>query len=199
MRVTVVTPPAAEPLTTAEAKLLLRIDSSDLDGHVDDLIASARSFFEEATGFALIHRTLQANLRWFPKASNILLPYPPLASVTSVKYYPLGVETALVANTDYLTDNDARQGSILLLPGQSWPDDVLYPPGVVIEYVAGFGAAATAVPEDVLQCLRAIIAFWDDVPEAVYVPGDTKASGKVEALPLSASDVIRRYQEKRER
>lgn len=199
MLVTIITPPAVEPLTKEAVKVELRIDSSDLDDQVARHIEAARSFFEEETGWAIIHRTLVANLRFFPKASNILLPFPPLVSVTKVTHFPLGVETPL-SPALYLTDNSSRQGSLTLVPGQQWPyGEVLYPPHVQIEYVSGFSADGAGVPPDILQCLMGMIAFWDEVPEAVYVPGDSKSSGKASLLPLHTRDILDRYRKERER
>lgn len=193
MNTVILSPPAAEPLELEDVKAFMRISSSEEDQPLLDLIVSARMFFEKETGFALINRTIRANLRFFPKASTIRLPYPPLVSVTSVEYYDSASPTALVSGTDFYVDNTSRLGSLVLVPGQSWPTDDLRPPGVEIEYIAGFGAFSESIPGDILQCLRSLIAFWDDVPEAVYVPGDTKISGKIEIMPMGALSVIERY------
>lgn len=198
MRVEVVTPAVIEPLDMAKVKVELRIDSDEDNARVLRLIRGARSLFEEETGHALISRTLKAYLRFWPKATNILLPYPPLISVTSVTSYPLGVSTVLSTNA-YHVDNQSRQGSVVLVPGTSWPTAVLYPPGIAVIYVAGFGDAASDIPPDILQCLMEIVAFWDEVPEAAYVPGTNKTSGKVEILPFGAQSVIERYQKQRDR
>lgn len=203
MRVLVKTPPAGEPLERDAVKTELRIDGSELDEYVDRLIVSARTYFENETGWALICRTLTASLRWWPKSTNILLPYPPLfGSVPPiVTYYPLGVATVWPA-AEYQLDYSARQGSVLVIPGSDWPqiDEPLYPPGVVVEYVAGFGEADdNLVPGDVLEALMGLISFWDEVPEAVYVPGTNKTAGKVDVMPLHAQSVIERYRKARER
>ena len=46
---TVVTAPSATPITLAEAKTFLRIDTSDDDTLINTLIGAARDYFEEYT------------------------------------------------------------------------------------------------------------------------------------------------------
>lgn len=198
MRVVVTTPATGDPLDFDAVKTELRITGDEMDGYVERLIKSATAYFEQETGYALITRTLTAYLRFWPKANNILLPYPPLQDVTEVKYYPLGEETVWDSD-DYLVDNQAHQGSILLPPGESWPAGVLHPPYISIEYDCGFGDGGEDVPGDILQCLMSLISWWDDVPEAVYVPGDAKAAGRVEVMPLGAQSIIERYRRERHR
>lgn len=195
-RVTIVEPPESLPLELDPVKLELRIDSTEQDDYVTRLIEAATSFFEETTGYALITRTIESSLRFWPKASNILLPYPPLAEVISVKYYPLGVETDF---TDFVVDDYSTKGSVNLLPGDAWPSEVLYPPGIVVQFTAGYGGTGADVPPDILECLMALISFWDETPEAAYVPGVNKTAGKVETLPFSAATIIERYQKRLER
>jgi uncharacterized phiE125 gp8 family phage protein len=192
MRVETFAGPAALPLDMEAVKVELRIDADEQDDYVTRLIGAAAAYFEKETGYALITRTLDAFLRQFPKATNIRLPFPPLISVTSVTTCFLGVDE-LWDSSNYHVDHSARHGSVVLIPGTEWPDGVLFPPGVTIRYDTGFGAAGSDVPEDILECLMGLIAFWDDVPEAVYVPGNTKAAGKVDVMPLHALSVIERY------
>lgn len=147
-----VTGPAIEPITLAEAKSYLRIDDEDQDTEVLRLIATAREFVEEQTGRALITQTWRLTLdRWptGPGAASrtIVLDRSPLASVTSVQYYPDGSGTlSTVDAADYhvLTPRDIA-GRVILDVDSDWPDVDDRPDAVQITYVSG-GALSTAKP-----------------------------------------------------
>ena len=54
MSLTLVSPPAAEPVTLAEAKSHLKLDTSDEDTLIASLITAARARAEWHTGRALV-------------------------------------------------------------------------------------------------------------------------------------------------
>jgi uncharacterized phiE125 gp8 family phage protein len=61
----VTTAPTSEPITRDEAKSFLRVDISDDDTLIDNLIQSAREFCEEYTGRTLINTTYKLSLDGF--------------------------------------------------------------------------------------------------------------------------------------
>ena len=155
MGLALTTPPAAEPLTTAEAKSHLAVTSSDDDAYIDALITSARSAIEAATRRALITQTHTLTRRAFG-AEQVLLPRPPLQSVTSVKYYPSGggAQETLAAGTDYRVNTAGTIGSIERVEGTSWPALADRHDAVEIVFVAGYGAAGSALPAALLHAIR---------------------------------------------
>ena len=78
--------PAFEPVTLAEAKLWLRIDHSDEDSLVLELVKSARREVERFCGRQLINSTRIWRLDRFPSSGVIRLDRPPLSSVSSITY-----------------------------------------------------------------------------------------------------------------
>lgn len=79
-----ITAPAVEPVTVAEARAHLYVGHSDDDAIIGAFIAAAREDCEHRTQRALVTQTWERTLDGFPAA--ISLPMAPLASVTSVKY-----------------------------------------------------------------------------------------------------------------
>ena len=163
------TAPTVEPITTAEAKAHMRITTSDDDTYIGTLITAARRHIENITNRALINQTWNYYLPCFPyDESYIEIPIGNLSSVTSIKYTnSLNVETTWSAST-YIVDTFSTPGMIVPAYNQVWPTFVEKPVNAVnIEFVAGYGAAATAIPETIKQAMLLHVEHWFDMREMV--------------------------------
>lgn len=143
-----ITGPAAEPVDLATLKAWCRIDGSDEDGLLTGLlIPAARLACERATGRALISQVWEVVLDAWPAAQAVELMRAPVLNVVSVKY----VDTAAVEQTldsgAYALDADSEPGWVLPAYGTDWPETLDTANAVRIRYTAGYGAAASDVPE----------------------------------------------------
>lgn len=125
---------SVEPLTVAEAKDHMRVDGSDDDTEIGVFIEAARAHLESITRRSIIERTLRLDLPRF--AHTIVLPSPPLVSVTSVKYYDTNNSLQTVTANDYEVNLPARE--IELADNASWPDIYARHDAVQITYEAGY-------------------------------------------------------------
>ena len=143
-QVTLVTAAAATPVTLAQAKGHPRIDHSDEDTLITAMIEAATAHIENKTGRAMVERTYRADLWGF--ADEFYLPYPPMQSVTHVKYLDTSSPATLqtVAAADYTVD--ARAGKIHRTYGATWPTTYVAHNAVQITWVAGY--APTGSPQD---------------------------------------------------
>lgn len=142
-----VTPPAEEPVSLAEAKLFLRVDSVDEDTLIAALITSARTSAETVTGRALITQTWDYFLDAFPPWF-LDVPLPPLQSVTSIKYIDgEGVEQTLPL-TGYRVDVASAPARIEPAYTEVWPATRNLSNAVSVRFVAGYGGAES-VPEGI--------------------------------------------------
>ena len=117
MELKVVTPPAAEPLSTAEAKLHLRVDHSADDALITALIVAAREHVENYLVGSLVEQTRAVYLSAWPY-SPFRLPCGPVQSIESVKYEDENGDTQTVdSSIYYLTPG----GEIALDYCQRWP------------------------------------------------------------------------------
>lgn len=160
MDLTLVTAPAAEPITTAEAKTHLRVDSSDDDTYIDTLIKAARRWVEHTHGVVCVNTTYDGALDAFPHVDGVIaFPRYPLSSVTSITYYDDDGSTSTVFSSgSYQVDTFKRPPRVVLKSGSSWPTDSLrLSSGVVVRFVAGYGAAASAVPEDIKHAVKLLV------------------------------------------
>ena len=166
---TIATAPAAEPLSTAEAKSHLRVTTSADDTLIDAMVKAARVYFEESLlGRALITQTWDYYLDGWPASNAIQIPKPPLASVTHVKYTDEDGTQSTFSSSDYSVDTDSFFGRVVLDADASWPADNLHPKNpIVIRFVAGYGTAGSDLPEDIWHGLKIMVADLYEARETV--------------------------------
>jgi uncharacterized phiE125 gp8 family phage protein len=168
-RIKITTAPATEPITAAEAKLHCRVDHSTEDDIFTRLIEVARIQCENIAARAFITRTFTAYLDCWPSWC-FELPFPPLAAITSIKYYDdLGGAAVAVDSADYIVDVNSEPGRVALVSGASWPSVSLRPiNGVEVIYTAGFANAA-AVPDAYKQAMLLLVGHLYENRESVVV------------------------------
>lgn len=150
-----ITAPAVEPVSLAEAKDHMRVVEADEDGYIGTLVAAVRSHVEEETSRALITQTWTRWIDRFPfgHMEQILLPRPPLQSVTQI-VVTTDTGDVVVDTSVYNVDTHSLPGRVTLAPGGEWPVPADQPNAVAIEYVAGYGATAGDVPEDLRHAIK---------------------------------------------
>jgi uncharacterized phiE125 gp8 family phage protein len=162
-----ITEPGDYPITLAEVKKQLEIATAVTyhDEHLLRLIAAATQYATERTGRQLIKCSYRLSIDDFPPDVNrIALPYPPLVSVTSVKYLDAdGVQQTLAASL-YRVLADREPGEICLKLDEEWPDTSGEFSAVEITYVAGKAETAdelTAADELLRQGVLVLAqAYW---------------------------------------
>lgn len=166
-----ITPPAEEPVSVAEAKAWCRVDGSDEDPVFTRLISAARSHCEHLTDRAFVTQTLQLTLREWPDdeedAGLITLLRPPVQSVSWIKYMDEAGVQQTWGTSEYQLNLDADPAVIARAPNKSWPavqDGLLAP--IQVQYIAGYGAA-TAVPPAAKQMILLLVSHWYENREAV--------------------------------
>lgn len=80
-----------EPLTLEEVKLHLKIEADETteDNLLSALISTAREYAESFTRRALGPKTYTLYMDEFPSCDEIIIDYPPLRVVNSIKYYDI--------------------------------------------------------------------------------------------------------------
>lgn len=173
MSIKIITPPAPEPVLLADAVLHCRIDETDENALVTALIVAAREYCEKYSGRAYITQTIRASFDGWPRFP-IRLPRPPLASVTSVKYFGEDNTEYTLDAANYYVDTDTEPGRIALASGISLPATTLRDINAVqVTYTAGYGNAA-AVPQRVKQAMLLLIGYWYQNREAALAGSTSK-------------------------
>ena len=159
MTFTTLVPPAAEPVSLADAKAYLRVGHDGEDALVASLIAAARSRIEALTGLAMIERTLIVTLdRWTcgtVETRRVQLPMRPAGSLTAVRVYDAAGTPATV--TDRFAVEAGHSGKLVWVAGGfPWPRQRTR--GIEIEYVAGFGSGPEDVPAGLALAVNRLAA-----------------------------------------
>jgi len=121
-RLRLITPPAMEPVTIAEAKFHARIDHDLEDGLLATFIAAARQHGEQLTGRQFVEAAYELSLDGFPCGDDpIELPKPPLQAVEAVSFVAPDDVTQTMPATDYVVDTSGLLGRIYPADGAAWP------------------------------------------------------------------------------
>lgn len=186
--------PAVPLLTTAEAKVHLRVDHDDDDGYIDALVAAATEYLDGAFGIlgrALVTQSWQMSLAAWPSATSMVLPVPPVQAVTAVTYYDAdNAEQTFGAANYRLVATEAR-ALVELVDGASWPASYARSDAITVTFTAGYGDAADDVPEPIRQAARLLVAEW-------YDPAREAASEKeLVAIPFGVRALTMNYRQAR--
>lgn len=196
MSLIVITPPAVEPVSLAEAKAYLRVDGADEDLLITGLIRAAREYCESVKGHAFYEQTLELALTGWPysfggdEPDRIILPRAtPLRSIVSVKYRSSAGTESTWATSEYVADAVRQPGALMLGYGKSWPDSDLYPASPIrIRYVAGVTPSSPEIPfpEAWKLAMKLLIGHWYRNREAVTVGSTASVSSSPLAIAVDA-------------
>ncbi|MCF3642632.1 phage head-tail connector protein [Rhizobium sp. TRM95111] len=157
-------PPAAEPIALAAAKAHLRLDTSDEDELVSDLLRSARTHLERETGLALISRSFRLYLDRWPDGRVIQIARGPVQTIENVTVYDGNGMPLDVALTGFVLDGTARPARLVLAdrpaPGQAAN-------GIEIDFTAGFGDSGVDVPDTLKRAMLIHVALMFELRGAV--------------------------------
>ena len=183
---TLVTPPVGDPVSVESFKRHSRIPSND-DTLLPMRITAARQWVERYTGRALLNQTWRLSLDAPPECSQpILLPVVPLVSVTSITSYDYLHAATVLVSTNYYVDTARAPARVYLNSGSAWPTNLRSWGGLVIDYVAGYGAAPDDVPAPLLQAIYLLAAEWNERLEAA-------SDLKLEEIPLGVKALCDPY------
>ena len=196
------TAPASEPITLAEAKSYLRVDSSGDDALITSLIATARQLCEEHTQRAFMAQTYELFLDSIEDLEDILwegmrtgpyinyyknyidLPMPPVVSVSHIKTYDDSDKATTFDSANYYLDNARQPARVVLRTGESFPTALRVANAIEVKYVTGY-SSANAVPEPIKFAIYQVLTYLYEHRGDMY-------EGKT-ALPATATKILAPY------
>lgn len=156
--ISVYTEPTAEPVTLFEAKEHLRVDTDDENTLIGSLIKAAREWCQTYTNRTFMTTTYAMTFDTFPYSGcAIKLPYPPLVSITHVKYYDTSGTQQTWSSANYSADTSSEPGRVLPAYNVVYPAVRPAENMCEIRYVAGYSSVAT-VPQSIKQAILLLVA-----------------------------------------
>lgn len=175
--------PAAEPLSLAEAKAFLRVEHADDDDVIGALIAASRIHIEAQTRRALVTQNWRIIRDAWPVDGRLPLRPAPLRTLAAVRVYDAGGVAHAVDTESFVLDAGGAELAFapwaLAQPGR-------LAAGIELDVAVGYGDAGTDVPEPLRQAVRLLVAHW-------YENRGLAAVGTVTILPSTVAALIAPY------
>lgn len=197
MSLTLVTAPSINPITAAEVWAHLRLNltgspAAPVDQtHVAALTTAAISYLDGKDGIlgrCLVQQTWTLTLDRFPGARTrqsgfrgitaaddaILVPLPPLRSVTSITYIDTNGDSQTLSSSLYTVDIKSEPGRIVPAYGEAWPVTRDQINSVTVTFAAGYAPTTDSpadytanVPRAIKQAMMLLIGHWYEHREDV--------------------------------
>lgn len=170
-----IAPPGASPVTLSEVKDHIEVEDDDRDALIQRLLDAAVAYVD-ATGVlgqAMITQTwAQTGYGW---RDRVDLTITPVQSLSAVKYYDTDNVEQTATLSDFRLIGGAR--SSYVEPVGSWPQTFDRPDALRLEYVAGYGDAASDVPENIRNAVCTLAGHFFNHREAY-------SEGAVREVPM---------------
>lgn len=192
MALKIVTPATGSILTLQEAKDHLRVTESTEDTLILSLVQAATEHAQVVTKKQFLTATYDLCIEQWPYGSgwyidpegwavlggDLLLPRPPLQSVTWIHYVDGDGVTQTVPASTYCVDVGDEPGRIWLAYNQSWPSYRVQREPITIRFIAGYGAHED-VPETIKSAVKLHVGW-------LYENRESAITGTIVAeLPFS--------------
>lgn len=184
--------PSREPVALDEAKRHMRVTFDDDDGMILRYLSAARQQAEEILSRSLITQTWRYFLDEYPATRSIVLPRPPVQSVTEIVSIEEDDTETTFAASNYKLADDEDGARIVLDEAVSWPTiNLRSANGVRIEYVAGYGDSAFDVPWEVKQWILIRTQDLYENRESTLVGTTVTTLGFVDQLLVNHRNYVR--------
>jgi len=184
--------PAQESVSLADAKTYLRVDVTDDDALIGNLITAARSELERGLGRAFITQSWTYFLDAWPTGFALPLPIAPVQSVDQVRVYALDDTFAILPPSSYLLDGLGSPPRLIRRGTLPWPVPLRPANGIAIDFTCGHGSQPTDLPAALRIANLILVAHWYD-QRSLVEPGGSSNIG----LPEMVRDLIAPYRVRR--
>ena len=176
-------PPAVEPLSLAEAKAFLHLDTADDDPLIAAFISAARLHVETQTGLALVTQSWRMVLDCWPANGRIAVRPAPLQALVAARVFDFDGEARAIDIQAFVPD--ASTSTLSFMPW-ALPMPTRIAAGIELDIAVGFGDATSDVPEPIRQAIRIMTAHWHENRAIV-------AGAEVAPVPANAAALIAPY------
>jgi uncharacterized phiE125 gp8 family phage protein len=166
MATALVVPPDGFAVSREQAKTHLRVEITDDDAYIEDLIAACSQHLEQMTGLKLITQTWRQYADAMPANGCFRLEVAPVQGIAAMTVYDADGNGTVIAPQSLELDAVSHPARLLVhdmaAPGRAMN-------GIEIDIVAGFGDTAVDVPEGLRRALLLLVAHAYEFRGAVPV------------------------------
>lgn len=146
MSIKITSPATVLPVNLVTALRALRALAGEAD-LVALYLAAATERLENYTGRSLVTKTYLLQVNDWPSSTKLELRRTPLASVTSIKYYPLdGSAQVTIDPSNYRVTINSEPGFVTFGSDYTFPDIAVRADAVEVTFVAGYGTSESSIP-----------------------------------------------------
>lgn len=175
-----------DPISLTDAKDHLRVSGDTEDHIISKDVRSAVQWCENELNWKLTTQTWKYFLDFFP-GDIIRMPFPPLQSITHIKYYDSDNELQeLVKDTDYRVDKNSTPARIDPIDG--WPSTYDRLSAVEIQFVCGY-ATATKIVDDIKSAIYLRLSDLFENRQNTQIGGANNAVSNTE----TSHNILMRY------
>ena len=183
--------PALEPVSLAEAKAHLRLETNDDDTLLQSLITTSRLHIEAALGLALITQSWSWMFDHWPRGERVVLPLRPVQAVTHVRVWRQDGTSQTLPADNFILDGQGNPARLLPVAPAALVEPGQPGNGIEIGFTAGFGASASDVPATIRHALLLLITHWYEHREPVEI------GASVNAVPVMVSELLHAHRRRR--
>lgn len=194
----VLSQPAFEPVSLAEARRWFRIDDDDPAVATHNLVLglllkAMREDAENLTHRAFISRQYRLTLDDWPRdcdyGAKILLPFPPLISVDSFKYRDTDGVLQTLATDQYTVYEEYEPGFIIPAWQVVWPTIRKLPDAIQITFTAGYAPGSPSDEASNQEVMPAKLKLWMEAKaNTLHEFREQILAGNVMPIPRNFTD-----------
>lgn len=172
-------------ISTADARLFLKVDITDDDDVINSLVKAATESAQEYTNRFFLSTTLEQYGTTFADIRNLFKS--PVGDITHVKYYDTDNTQQTLSTSVYQVTPAIEPSTLMLKVDQSYPDVADREDAVLVKYTVGYGTATTDVPYAIIQAVYLTIGHWYQNRQEVVV-------GRIATeIPMGAKYLLDQY------
>lgn len=176
--------PALEPVSVAEAKSYLRVETGDDDAVIASLIAAARSHVEAMTRRAMIAQTWRTVLDAWPPDGRLRLRTGPVRALIAARVFDTGGNASTIDPATFVLD---KATDVVASPAWALPQPGRATAGIELDIQLGYGTAASDVPDALRHAIRVLVAHWYDNR------GQVAIGQSVPMMPASVTAILHSF------
>jgi len=154
-----ITGPSSEPVSLAQAKehLLIESANTDFDTYISALILAARKYIEQRTGYICVQSTWQLLLDSWYSDDLIYIPKKPVTAISKVEYFPASGTDFVELSSSLYNASGKHNPPVVFLKSKPSLETMIN--AVKVTFTAGhnLSVATDPVPEYITQAIKILV------------------------------------------